>query len=82
MVEPRAEPICTIGPSRPTDPPTPMQMADARDLTTATAGPMRPPRSAMASITSGTPWPRASLAYRSISGPYTSPPMTGTRITK
>ena len=31
--EPSAEPICTIGPSRPTDPPAPMQIAEASDLT-------------------------------------------------
>jgi len=35
-VEPSAEPICTIGPSRPTDPPPPMHSADASALTTAT----------------------------------------------
>ena len=35
-VEARAEPIWTIGPSRPTDPPTPMQIAEATALTTVT----------------------------------------------
>ena len=60
--EARAEPICTIGPSRPTDPPTPMQMADATALSALTWGRIRPPFSATASITSGTPWPRASRA--------------------
>ena len=35
-LEASAEPICTIGPSRPTDPPTPMQIAEATDLTAAT----------------------------------------------
>jgi hypothetical protein len=54
-VEPSADPIWTIGPSRPTEPPAPMQMAEASDLTTATWGRMRPPCSATASITSGTP---------------------------
>ena len=68
-VEARAEPICTIGPSRPTDPPPPMHSADANALTPVTAGRMRPPFSATASITSGTPCPRASSAYRWISGP-------------
>jgi hypothetical protein len=63
-VEPSAEPICTIGPSRPTEPPEPMQSADASDLTTATCGRILPPRSATASITSGTPWPRASRAKK------------------
>ena len=31
-VEPSAEPICTIGPSRPTDPPPPMHSADGQRL--------------------------------------------------
>lgn len=82
MPEPNAEPICTIGPSRPTDPPEPMHNAEASDFTIATCGPIRPPRSAMASITSGTPCPRASFANRSTIGPYTSPPITGTTTTK
>ena len=60
--EASAEPICTIGPSRPTDPPAPMQMAEASALTTLTCGRIRPPFSATAIITSGTPWPRASRA--------------------
>jgi hypothetical protein len=45
-VEPSAEPICTIGPSRPTEPPEPMHSAEASALTTATYGAIRPPRSA------------------------------------
>ena len=68
-VEASAEPICTIGPSRPTEPPVPMQIAEASALTTVTCGRIRPPFSATASITSGTPWPRASRAKRWISGP-------------
>ena len=60
----RADPICTIGPSRPTDPPVPMVMAEATALTALTCGRIRPPFSATASITSGTPCPRASRAYR------------------
>ncbi len=59
---PSADPIWTIGPSRPTDPPQPMQIAEAADLIAATRGRMRPPFSDTASITSGTPWPFASLA--------------------
>ena len=35
-LEASAEPICTIGPSRPTDPPVPMHSADASALTTLT----------------------------------------------
>ncbi len=81
MLEPSAEPIWTIGPSRPTEPPEPMQIAEASALTAATLGRIRPPFSATASITSGTPWPRASLAKREISGPYTSPPTTGAKTT-
>ena len=68
-VEANAEPICTIGPSRPTDPPPPMHSADASALTTVTCGRMRPPFSVTASITSGTPCPRASRANRWINGP-------------
>ena len=45
-VEPSAEPIWTIGPSRPTDPPVPIQIAEAIDFTIATLGEMRPPRAA------------------------------------
>ena len=58
-----------MGPSRPTEPPVPMQIAEASALTPATFAGMRPPRSATASITSGTPWPRASGAKRVTSGP-------------
>ena len=68
-LEARADPICTIGPSRPTDPPVPIQIAEASAFTTVTWGRIRPPFSATASITSGTPWPRASRAKRWISGP-------------
>ena len=38
IVEPKVEPICTIGPSRPTEPPVPMQIAEASDFTAATTG--------------------------------------------
>ena len=41
--EPSADPICTIGPSRPTEPPVPMHNADASDFTTATRAGIRPP---------------------------------------
>ena len=62
--EPMAEPICTMGPSRPTEPPTAMDMAEARDLISTTRLRMRPPWMVTASITSGTPWPLASLAKK------------------
>ena len=81
-LEARAEPIWTMGPSRPTEPPVPMHSAEARALTRATGGRMRPPFSATATMTSGTPWPRASGAKRWRSGPYRRPPMTGTTSTK
>jgi hypothetical protein len=67
--DPSAEPICTIGPSRPTEPPDPMHSAEASDLTIGTCGRIRPPSRSTASITSGTPWPRASGANRETSGP-------------
>ena len=67
--DPTAEPICTIGPSRPTEPPPPMHSAEASDLTNATFGAIRPPRIDTAYMTSGTPWPRASGANRCTSGP-------------
>ncbi len=54
-VEAKADPICTMGPSRPTDPPVPMHIAEATAFTTDTWGRMRPPFSVTASITSGTP---------------------------
>ena len=59
-----ADPICTIGPSRPTEPPVAMHRAEASAFTTLTWGRIRPPFSATAIITSGTPCPRASRAHR------------------
>ncbi len=64
MVEPSAEPIWTIGPSRPTEPPLPIEMAEASAFTATTRGRITPPRSATAAITSGTPWPLASRAKK------------------
>jgi len=75
--EPIAEPICTIGPSRPADPPEPIQIADARVFTTATRGRIMAPRRATAFITSGTPCPLASRANFIIKGATKSPPMAG-----
>ena len=37
-LEASAEPICTIGPSRPTNPPTPIHSAEATALATLTSG--------------------------------------------
>ena len=42
-VEPSAEPIWMIGPSRPTAAPLPIAIAEASDFTTATTGRMTPP---------------------------------------
>ncbi len=42
-VEPKAEPIWMIGPSRPTEEPVPMAMAEASDFTSATTGRITPP---------------------------------------
>ena len=53
-VEARAEPIWTMGPSRPTEPPVPMQMAEAKAFTPVTGGRIFPPFSATAKMTSGT----------------------------
>ncbi len=41
-VEAKDEPIWTMGPSRPTDPPLPIDRAEASDLTTATTGRITP----------------------------------------
>ena len=54
-LDPSADPICTMGPSRPTEPPPAMHSAEATAFTTATCGRIRPPLRATATITSGTP---------------------------
>ena len=55
MADPIAEPICTIGPSRPAAPPNPMVSDEAITLTVTTRLRILPPRVASAVITSGTP---------------------------
>ena len=72
--DPIAEPIWTIGPSRPQLPPKPIDVADASALTAITRGRMMPPRNATASITSGTPWPFASGANRDAMNAAVAPP--------
>ena len=42
MVEPSADPIWMIGPSRPTDEPLPIAIAEASDFTSATTGRITP----------------------------------------
>jgi len=64
MVDPMADPICTMGPSLPTEPPVPMQMAEAKDFITTSRFLMSPLLRATASITSGTPCPLASPAKK------------------
>lgn len=64
---PAAEPICTIGPSRPTDPPVPIVGPLASVLNSATRGRMTPPLRATAEMTSGTPCPCVSGAKRRVS---------------
>ena len=59
-----ADPICTIGPSRPAVPPKPIVSDEEITLTVANRLRIFPPRLASAIITSGTPWPRASFAKR------------------
>ncbi len=73
------DPIWTIGPSRPTEPPVPIVRAEATDLTTITRARIRPPFSATASITSGTPWPLASLASHWVSPQAPINPIAGSR---
>ena len=53
--EPTAAPICTKGPTRPTELPVPMQTAEASVFTSNTLGGIKPPLRATASMTSGTP---------------------------
>ena len=65
--------MCTIGPSRPTDPPC-RSSAPCERLHRCDPPADRPPRSRNASITSGTPWPRASGARKYTSGPTMRPP--------
>ena len=76
-VEAMAELIWTIGPSRPTEPPEPIEMAEANAFTATTRARITPPRSATAAITSGTPWPLASRAKNQIRGPTSRPPIAG-----
>ena len=60
--EPKVEAIRISGPMRPSEKPVPMQMAAATPLASATRVPSRARFTATASITTGTPCPRASAA--------------------
>ncbi len=61
-IEPNVAPIWMIGPSRPMEPPEPIEIDEASALTAATCGRIRPLLKWIASMTSGTPWPLASGA--------------------
>ena len=74
-VEPQAEPIWTMGPSRPTEPPDPIESAEARAFTITTRGLRIPLFSVIANMTSGTPWPLASRAKKKIKSPTRRPPV-------
>ena len=63
-VDPAAEPICTIGPSRPTEPPEPILIAEANIFAITTLGLITPPLILIDSITSDTPCPLVSLAKK------------------
>ena len=78
-VLPMEDPIWTMGPSRPTDPPDPMEIADPNALTMATRGRMRPPRCRTANWTSGIPCPWASGAQRRTIQDTTTIPTAGAR---
>ena len=64
MLEPIADPIWTMGPSLPTEPPVPIHTADTRHLTKTTRFLIIPLLRVTASMTSGTPCPLASLASK------------------
>ena len=66
-----------MGPSRPADPPLPIHRAEAITFAMTTRGRIRPPRNAIACMTSGTPCPFASFAKYAIIGPANSPPIAG-----
>ena len=64
IVDPSDAPTCTIGPSRPAEPPDPIVSAEDTIFTIATRPGMRPPLRRTASMTSGMPWPFALGAKR------------------
>ncbi len=62
--DPSAAPICTIGPSRPADPPEPMQRAAQRNFMSDLNGAITLRSWATASMTVGTPSPVAPFARK------------------
>ena len=75
--DPMAEPMWTMGPSRPAEPPEPMVRAAARALVRITLKRMTPVWRPTASITSGMPDPFTSGASRQTMSPTKAPPMGG-----
>ncbi|HJN61170.1 MAG TPA: hypothetical protein QF630_09025 [Alphaproteobacteria bacterium] len=57
--EARLAPICTAGPSRPTEAPEPIEMVAPSAATTPCLSAIRPPLKTLASTTSATPCGRA-----------------------
>ena len=81
-VDPSADPIWTMGPSRPTDPPPPMHNAEARALTAATWAAIRPPRCGRRHTSPPGRRGRAPPVRKGApSGPYNSPATTGATTT-
>jgi hypothetical protein len=58
-----------------------MVIAEERDLMAATSARIFPPLKEIDSMTSGTPWPRASREARKIKGVTSNPPTAGTKRT-
>ena len=77
IAEPIPEPINTIGPCTPTEPPVPIHVAEAKASPKTIRDEMRPSLNATASITSGTPCPLASWATKEIISPTINPPAVG-----
>ncbi len=75
--EPSVEPICTIGPSVPADPPVPTVVIEAKTFTMPMRAGITPPFWISAFMTCGTPWPFASLAKKYTSRLVTVAPATG-----
>ena len=81
-VDPSAEPIWMIGPSRPTAAPLPIDTADASDFTAATTGRSRRPCSKLRRSLRARHGPRASGAKFDTRKVTTTAPITGTKITQ
>ncbi len=78
---PSEAPRCTTGPSRPTEAPAPMETALTKAALMPSISDMRPPRKALASITSATPWGRRPGMRKCTNSPIASPPAVGTAST-